>query len=414
MSVLHVSNDAQFNSAIASAHAGDTINMAAGDYGDVVIKAKNFAQDITITSADPTHAAILHSLSVTESSGIDFKGIDVIMTPTASTLSFSAAVKFSNSSNISFVGGAVTGGKAITGVAATETKLDGTGNVIGMDTGHGIDVSQSSHILIQNVEISHLMKGIGTSYGSDITIQGNYIHDVRTSTIVAAGVNGLTIDSNKMSDSHPWSPNKDGSGDHADFIHIWTDLKHQTAATHDITITNNVLEQGSGVAPLGIYLDDNANKLGFTNVKIEGNVILNGVGQGIRLENVSNSVVDNNTLLQTSGTVKNAPGITINDGSHDVDVSHNLASYVLNATTGVAAHASIHDNTIVQAHDANLAGYYAPYVLGYVEQLASTVGASQYVLQNLGHAEPVSQLGDFGPMAFTFDAGFFNLGGFVL
>ena len=357
--------------------------MAAGDYGDVTIKSKNFAQDITITSADPTHAATFHSLNLLTSSGLDFKGIDVVMTPTASTLSFSAAVKVTDCSNISFIGGSVTGGKAITGVAATATKLDGTGNVIGMDTGNGIAMTGSSHILIQNVEVSHLMKGIAAGNGTDITIQGDYIHDVRTSTIVASGVNGLTIDSNKISDSHPWNPNNDGNGDHADFIHIWTDPTRQTGATHDITITNNVLEQGTGVAPLGIYLDDNAHKLGFTNVKIEGNAILNGAGQGIRLENVSSSVVDNNTLLQTSGTVKNAPGIMVADGSHDVDVSHNLASYVLNNTTGVIATANIHDNTIVQAWDATAAGYYSSAVLSHVEHLASTSGAYQYVLQHL-------------------------------
>jgi len=220
MTVLTVSNAAQFNAAMASAHAGDTIKMAAGDYGDVVIKSKNFATDITITSADPTHAATFHTLSLVTSSGIDFKGINVTMTPTATTLSFSPAVKITDSSNISFIGGAVTGGKAVIGVLPTADKLDGSGNVIGYDTGLGFGVGGSSHITIQNVEVSHLMKGIGVSYGSDVTIQGNYIHDVRTSTLVASGVDNLKIDANKMTDSHPWVPASGVGGDHADFIHF--------------------------------------------------------------------------------------------------------------------------------------------------------------------------------------------------
>jgi len=115
-------------------------------------------------------------------------------------------------------------------------------------------------------------------------------------------------------------------------------------------------------------------------------VILNGVGQGMRLENVFNSVVDNNTLLQTSGTVKNAPGIMIADGSHDMDVSHNAASYVLNNTTGVIAHANIHDNTLVQSSDSAAAGYYSAAVLTHVEAMTSTTGVLDYVLQNLGGA----------------------------
>jgi len=381
--VIDVHSQAEFLSALSFAQSGDVISMAAGDYGDIAIRSANFAQNVTITSADPMHAASFHTLSVTSSSGIDFRGVDVHMTPTATTLSFNAAVTITNSSNISFVGGSVSGGPAITGVLPTAAKLDGSGNVIGYDTGHGIDVGGSSHILIQYVEVSHLMKGIGVSFGSDITIQGNYIHDVRTSTLVAAGVDYLTIDSNKMTDSHPWDPGN-GNGDHADFIHIWTDPNHQTAATHDITITNNLLEQGSGVAPLGIYLDDNANKIGFTNVKIEGNVILNGVGQGIRLENVSQSVVDHNTLLQTSGTNKQGPGIIVADGSHDVDVFQNLAAYAQNNTSGVLAHATFHDNTIVQTWDATKAGYYSVDVLHYVGAMTSAFGASDYVMQHLG------------------------------
>ncbi len=240
MAVIDVHSQAELLSALTTAQGGDVVQMAAGDYGDVTINAKNFAQDITITSADPTHAAAFHTLSVTNSSGIDFKNIDVHMTPTASTLSFSTALNIAYSSNVSFIGGEVTGGKAITGVLPTATKLDGSGNVIGMDTGHGINVGGSSHVLIQGVEISHFMKGMTANFGSDVTIQGNYIHDVRTSTIVGSGVNGLVIDGNKMSDSHPWDPGN-GNGDHADFIHIWTDPKYQSTATHDITITNNVL-----------------------------------------------------------------------------------------------------------------------------------------------------------------------------
>jgi len=418
MPVMFVQSQAEFLSALNVAQSGDVIQMAAGDYGDVAIKSKNFAQDITITSADPLHAASFHTLNVTSSSGIDFQGIDVHMTPTAATLSFSAALGISNSSNISFIGGSVTGGHAITGVLPTATKLDGSGNVIGMDTGTGVSIGGSSHVLIQNVEISHLKKGVATSFGSDVTIQGNYIHDVRTSTLDAAGVDGLKIDSNRMSDSHPWNPNNDGSGDHADFIHILTYTGHQTGATDGITITNNLMDQGTGVAPLGIYLDDNGNKLGFTHVTIEGNVILNGAGQGIRLENVSNSVVDNNTLLQTSGTNKQAPGIMIADGSHDVDVFHNLASYAQNNTTGVIAHATFHDNTLVQAWDPTKAGYYSSTVLSQVHLLTVTAGAHDYVLQNLGLTDGAVTIAPGAPsvppiVMPAIDMSFFG-GGFML
>jgi len=386
MTTFDVSSAAELQSILASAKAGDVISLSAGDYGDVTIKGKNFAQDVTITSADPAHEASFHSLNVQSSSGLDFSGVTVNLVPTASTVSFSAAVKIANSSDITFSGGHVNSGAAITGVAATATKLDGTGNVIGMDTARGVDIEGSSNVTVKGVEIDHLYKGVTIGSSTGVTVSDNNIHDVRTSTIDAAADNNLVIDGNTMSNSHPWNT---GNGDHADFIHIWTDPSLQTGASNNIQITNNTMSQGDGVAPLGIYLDDNAHGLGFTNVTIQGNVILNGAGQGVRLENTSQAVVDNNTLLQTSGTPKNAPGIIVADGSHDVDVSGNVTSYASNSLTGVLATANIHDNTIVQAADPTAAGYYSSAVLNQVETLTSTTGAEQYVLANVG-VQPIA------------------------
>ena len=108
------------------------------------------------------------------------------------------------------------------------------------------------------------------------TIQGNNIHDVRTSPIVGGNLDHVVIDSNHLANSHPWG------SDHADLIHIWTDPTHQTTASTDFQITGNVLDSGNGVPPLGIYFDDNGNNLGFSHVTIANNVILDAVGQGMR------------------------------------------------------------------------------------------------------------------------------------
>ena len=85
--IFNVLNPAQLSSALAGAHAGDTISLSAGDYGDVSILSKAFATDVTITSADPLHHAVFDSLSISRSSGIHVDGVDVHFTPDATTMS---------------------------------------------------------------------------------------------------------------------------------------------------------------------------------------------------------------------------------------------------------------------------------------------------------------------------------------
>jgi Ca2+-binding RTX toxin-like protein len=376
MSVVTVNGAAALKAAITSAHDGDTIQLAAGNYGDVSIVAKNFNNGVTITSVDAGHPAILNTLFVSSSSGLNFVGINVEMTSTAATYNFSPIVKVGSSNNISFHGGVIQATPAVNGVAVTATVGDSSGNVLGLPTGEGIQLMKANNVTIDGVEITKVGHGIVMTDSNGVTIQNSNIHDIRTTAISGADLNQLTIRGNHLSDSHPWNW---GSGDHADFIHIWTDPTRQTTANHDIQITNNVIDQGAGTAILGIYLDDNANKLGYTNVNISNNLIMNGNRAGVVLENVVNSSVANNTLLQTSGsTTTDSPGITITSTSHDVNVLGNVTATV---TLGTHATANVHDNTIVQQADVTISGFYNSALVNQVHTLANAPGATTAVDQ---------------------------------
>lgn len=377
MSIITVSNSNALTVAINLAKAGDIIRLSSGDYGDVSISSKNFATGVTITSVDPGHPAILNTLSINASSGINFVGVNVDMTATAKTYDFSPVVKIVSSSNISFKGGVVEASPAVNGVAVNATAGDATGNVLGLPTGQGFNLQKSSNITIENVEITKVARGIAMSDGENITIRHNNIHDIRTSGIVGGDVSHLVIDGNTMSDSNPWHW---GSGDHADFIHIWTDPTRQTAASRDIQIINNSIEQGKGTAILGIYLDDNGNKLGFTGVNISNNLVMNGNSQGVRLENVFNSSVTDNTLLQTSGTIKDAPAILLTSTSHNVAVSGNVSAAI---TVNADSSANVHDNSIVQQNDATVAGYYDSSLLHRLDAMVDTAGVHQAAVDTL-------------------------------
>lgn len=310
---------------------GDTIRLAAGDYGDFAIKSKAFASDVTITSADAGNPAVFHTLNVAGSSNINFQGLKVDFNPTTSTMSNSAAVTIDSSKGITFSNGIIEGGPAITGVQPTATALDSTGNVIGYSTGRGIYVVGSNDIEIRGTDISQVHRGIVLGSSDSVTIAGNEIHDTRGTGIVG-GASNLTIEENYIHSITPWRIGQTG-GDHADYIALWTDPR-QTSATENVVIRDNVMSRGHGDTILGMWMQGGTP--GFENVLIEGNAILGSDNSGIVLSDVHNGKVVDNVLLQT-GDSPQAPGIIMAEGTKNIMVSDNYARAVsdkLGGSTG--------------------------------------------------------------------------------
>ena len=363
MSEIFVSSAAQLKTALSVARDGDTISLKGGAYGDVTISGVSFASGVTITSADAGAPASFHSLNIVGSKGLDFSGVNIDFTPTMTTYAFSSALRINTSSDISFTGGKIVGGPAINGVSpdAPVGTSDSTGNVLGLYTGRGVSIEKSSDVTIANSDISALMKGVVLTEVTGLKVSGNAIHDTRTGMVTGVDVSNAVIENNNIYSSNPH--NFSGAGDHADFIHLWTELSRQTSASENIVIRGNMIEQGDGQAILGIYLDDNGNGLGFKNVDISQNVILNGNYQGMRLENVFDSSVTGNTLLQTSGEAKTAPAILLRNGSQNLDIHGNIVAGVDLSGNGAVAN-QIGQNTIVQTGNPAAAGYYtADYAL---------------------------------------------------
>ena len=202
MATIAVYNAAQLTTALNSAKAGDTISLAAGNYGDVGIS-KQFSSDVTITAQTPGSVTFT-SLNVSGSSHIAIDGVSVNFTPTASTYTWTPAVGIYESNNISFTHSTVTGGPAVSGVAQTATTTDFSGNVIGLATGYGVSISGSSTVKVDNVEVSNFYKGVVLNKSDYVTVSHSDIHDTRTTPIVAAGGSHIVIDSNHLHDVKPW------------------------------------------------------------------------------------------------------------------------------------------------------------------------------------------------------------------
>lgn len=373
-----VKNAAQLQSALKSAKGGDTIYLASGDYGDFRFANLNFSSDVTIKSLDTKNPAVFDSVMVSKVANLKLDGIEIDFVPNATTVAHASALRISSSKNITLTNSTLEGGPSVNGVPITTPRgqLDATGNVLGLPAGRGITIDKSTGVTIENSEISTFHKGIALSDVDGLVIRNNEVHHLRTSPITGGDVSNAVIDGNHFHTSFPW--NFGGEGDHGDLIHLWTVKGSQSGASTNISITNNVLDQGKGEALLGVYLDDNKNGLGFKDVVISDNTIFNSNSQGIRLENVVGSVRDNTLLQATADSYKTAPGVLIVDGSQ-IDLRNNLLGSVKIYDGGTAVETG---NVVVQRQDASGAGYYGDLfggALSSVPGLADLQGLSRTI-----------------------------------
>lgn len=197
----------------------------------------------------------------------------------------------------------ITGQAAVSGVKQTDPGPAGL--VIGLWAGEGIHVEQSPGASILRNVITQFHQGI-TFSGADIKIADNIITNLRTSGIVGSPGNNVTISGNGIGASYPWRWGQTPAGDHGDKIHLWTTVGN----IRGLKITDNVLNDGAGVAILGIFLQP--KKGGFDDVTIENNTIKIGQGQGMSLGYVRGSV-SYNTLVPL-GTGKATARIDANAG----------------------------------------------------------------------------------------------------
>jgi Ca2+-binding RTX toxin-like protein len=357
--IIHVASEAELMSALAGATAGETILLSAGDYGALRLSGLTHSSNVTIQSESVEQPAVFSSIDISSSSHLVIANVAVSFVPNEATMRWVPAIQITGSSDIAIDGSRITGGMAVNGVSpeAKAGQLDNTGNVLGLPTGNAITISNSNHVSVSSNDISQFATGITVNNIDNLSVTNNNIHDLRTTPLHGAQVSNVVIDGNHFYNLHPWQLG--GTGDHADFIHFWTNPSTQEAPSQNIKIINNFLDQGDGGAVLGIYLDDNQNGIGYKNVDILNNVLFNGNFQGVRLENVDGAVINNNTMIQSNGDTKDGPTIVLTDGTEQVEINNNILSQAVSVRddAGLSSTITLADNLIVQMHDPSGANY---------------------------------------------------------
>jgi parallel beta-helix repeat protein len=261
-----VSSPSELAAALKSSRAGDVIDLAPGDYGDVTLRRIDVGGVVTIASRDTAAMAKLSTLNVEGSKGIKLRNLEV-------SASGSPAVQISNS---------------------TDVKLDGM-NIHGpliegsIGKGTGVLIRNSSNVDVLNSDFHNLGNALAHLNSDHLKISRNQFHDIRVDGIHGGGSSNVEITSNVFRNFFR------SAKEHPDAIQFWTTNTKESA--HDIKVADNMILRDGGAPMQGIFITDQSKgRLPYRNVEITGNVVIGAMYHGISLYQAENAVVSGNTV----------------------------------------------------------------------------------------------------------------------
>lgn len=323
--IISIANQAQLTAALSKAVGGETFSLAPGSYGAISLRGRDFTAPITIQSATASNMAKLSGIQITDSSNIALKALDVGRAMTAKEKDLGRMIAVIDAENVSLDGMKVHG------------TLDGNpGN-----DGWGMYVTESRNIRVTNSEFTELKRGMVFQRSSQLVVEDNHLHHLRSDGTNFSAVDTVLIKDNRYSDFFM------KGGDHPDAIQIWT--AGQKRGSSNITITGNQIFQGAGSGLQGIFLRDEVGTMPFKNVRIDNNILYgNDMWQGIAVLHGSDVAITNNTVVSRNDDkehfwikVENVSGVA---------VERNVADQVI-VSTGVTS-ARIADNLEIRGDSA--------------------------------------------------------------
>lgn len=236
MAIINVSGQSQLLSALKSAHAGDTLSLAGGNYGSVTLARGG----LTIQSASDSNQAVFSSL---KAQGVSDLTID----------------------NVKFAGSGA---------------------------GTGLQVSNGSNITVENSDFSDYRLGAFLNKITGLTVSNNTYARMYIDAMNFAGINGGVISKNVYHESG----SREGYS-HKDFIQFWTNAGNDQQASKNIKITGNSFYSQDGETH-GIFINNEWNAQKYQNIYIADNYIKASQTHGISVNNADGVEIRNNTLIK--------------------------------------------------------------------------------------------------------------------
>ena len=353
--VITVENKEELEAALRTARGGEIIELKGGDYGDLSIVGEDvsFGEEVTIRSADTDSPATFSEISLRNVANLTFDSIAIEFVSEAGLDRKAAdeqnAVSVSGSTNITIRNSVFEG----------DTHDEPGSTIEGLPVGVGIFVRGSDDVTVEGNEFSNWGRAAKFRETTDLTVEGNDVHSIRSDGMNFADVDRVLIQGNHFHDFLSYA----SVSDHRDMIQFWT--AGTDSPSTDIVIRDNIMNSGSGVGTQTILMGNElvsrygaGEEMFYRNVTIENNLIYNSHLHGITVGQAADVLVRNNTLLHNqdsgSGGSLYLPTIRLSEQSKNVTVEKNITSAVTDAPSG----ATIRDNLIVQDSSPDEANYY--------------------------------------------------------
>lgn len=289
---FNVATSDQLWTALHSAHSGDTVLLAPGVYTRFAVTGLHFTGGVTVTSADPSHEAVIDSLALGDNSGLTFDHLEVVAVGTG------FAVTVTGASNLVF------------------SNLTLHGDSAGL-SGAGFMIRNATNITVTQSDFSHMGSGLGHLSSNGLTFTNNTFHDLGTDGIYGGGSANVVVQGNTFTDFHP------AVGVHPDAIQFW----NGSDGTHgnNITIADNVITRGAGDPIQGIFIEDT------DHLVISGNALAGTMTNGISVTRSSEVLIQDNFV---QGFLDMGARIIVRGQSVDVTVSNNVVQSIQNYQDG--------------------------------------------------------------------------------
>lgn len=309
VTTFSVNSTAALVSALSKAKSGDVVKVASGTYSNIVVRDLKIAGNVTITSADANKPAVFTDLLVQNSSGLTFQSLEF-----AAGAGKVSPFQVRTSSNI----------------LLDKLNVHGTLNGDVNDDGSPLMIRLSNNVTVSNSEFQQAEHALSFLDNDGLKIVNNNFHDLRVDGVRGGGTSNLVISNNYFTNFYPKMGTKEVAGDHPDAIQLWT--TNTTASATNITITDNLIVRGEGLAVQGIFFRDQVGDLPFKNVTVSGNTVIGGISNGIGLNGIDGLVATNNEVVAIDGQVSN---IMMRNTSNATLAGNQASSYMFDNTANI-------------------------------------------------------------------------------
>ncbi|MFZ4689894.1 MAG: right-handed parallel beta-helix repeat-containing protein [Polymorphobacter sp.] len=317
-----VTNAAQLIKAARSAQGGDTILLAAGNYGEVALSSMRPAGMVTIKSANPDADAVFDNLYLTRVSNFTIMDIDVHHILKSTERESDPALRVLLSDNVNLVG------------------IDFTGSLNGnhFDDGNGLVVDSSSRVTVLDSTFRQFNNGAVFTRSSDVIFAGNSVKEVREGVNISQ-VDGGLFERNFITDIG----GDRAKGDHTDAFQVHAG--GNSRSSNDLAFRSNVIITGTDSGGQGIYIHNEqgaSRGLTHTNISIENNYYQGNFRNAIAVNYTDGVVISGNTV-RDGGGIGIPPAIMISNLSN-ATIDHNIAPLLLTRAGSVNSNVIWSDN----------------------------------------------------------------------